>query len=94
MHPDEATDSIVDTALKFNKPFAIVPCCVFGLDFPNRRLPDGGKVVSYEDLVAYLMAKDPSIQKTFLPFHGKNLVLYREHAAAATEAEAGDETMK
>jgi hypothetical protein len=28
MHPDEATEIIIDTALKFNKPFAVVPCCV------------------------------------------------------------------
>jgi len=29
LHPDQATDSIVDFALQFNKPFAVVPCCVF-----------------------------------------------------------------
>ena len=28
MHPDEATEEIVDMALSL-KPFAIVPCCVF-----------------------------------------------------------------
>jgi hypothetical protein len=29
LHPDQATEAIVDTALRWNKPFAIVPCCVF-----------------------------------------------------------------
>ena len=29
MHPDQATEAIVDFALCENKPFAIVPCCVF-----------------------------------------------------------------
>lgn len=29
LHPDQATDSIVDFALQFGKPFAVVPCCVF-----------------------------------------------------------------
>jgi len=29
MHPDEATEEIVDTAVQMRKPFAIVPCCVF-----------------------------------------------------------------
>ncbi|CAI5725922.1 unnamed protein product [Hyaloperonospora brassicae] len=77
VHPDEATDSIVEVAIKFNKPFAIVPCCVFGQKFPNRRLADGSKVVSYGDLIEYLVAKHPTIDKAFLPFDGKNLVLFR-----------------
>lgn len=29
MHPDQATDAIVDFALACSKPFAVVPCCVF-----------------------------------------------------------------
>ena len=29
LHPDQATDSIVDFAMQFGKPFAVVPCCVF-----------------------------------------------------------------
>ena len=29
LHPDEATEAIVDCALAHNKPFAVVPCCVF-----------------------------------------------------------------
>ncbi|KAF4128685.1 putative C3H1-type domain-containing protein [Phytophthora infestans] len=77
MHPDEATDSIFDVAIKFNKPFAVVPCCVFGQKFPHRRRADGSKVVSYENLVEYLAAKHPEIEKAFLPFDGKNLVLFR-----------------
>jgi len=36
MHPDQATESIVDFALHFNKPFAVIPCCVFPRLFPNR----------------------------------------------------------
>ncbi|GMF30373.1 unnamed protein product [Phytophthora lilii] len=77
MHPDEATDPIFDVAIKFVKPFAVVPCCVFGQKFPDRRLADGSKVLSYENLVEYLTAKHPDIEKAFLPFDGKNLVLYR-----------------
>lgn len=77
MHPDEATDAIFDVAIKLNKPFAVVPCCVFGNKFPDRRLPDGSKVLSYEHLVEYLTAKHPDIEKAFLPFDGKNLVLFR-----------------
>lgn len=29
LHPDQATDSIVDFAMQYGKPFAVVPCCVF-----------------------------------------------------------------
>ncbi|KAF8975290.1 hypothetical protein BGZ46_009224 [Entomortierella lignicola] len=39
LHPDQATEVIVRTALKYGKPFAIIPCCVFGRDNPHRRLP-------------------------------------------------------
>jgi hypothetical protein len=77
MHPDEATDAIIDVALQLDKPFVVVPCCVFGQTFPHRRKPDGGRVVSFEDLVEYLLAKSPDIQRAFLPIDGKNMVLYR-----------------
>uniref|UniRef100_K3WHT4 C3H1-type domain-containing protein n=1 Tax=Globisporangium ultimum (strain ATCC 200006 / CBS 805.95 / DAOM BR144) TaxID=431595 RepID=K3WHT4_GLOUD len=97
MHPDEATDAIIDVAILYDKPFVLVPCCVFGHKFPERVVPGtGNKVVSYEDLVAYLMAKHPDIQQAFLPFDGKNLVLYRQSIAAeAAQAKTtGDETEK
>jgi len=29
MHPDEATEAVIDTSLRLGKPFAILPCCVF-----------------------------------------------------------------
>lgn len=48
MHPDEATEPIVDVATKLNKPFAIVPCCVFPTLFPDRVLRDGTKVILQE----------------------------------------------
>ncbi|KAE8991675.1 hypothetical protein PF006_g22770 [Phytophthora fragariae] len=86
MHPDEATDSIFDVAIKFNKPFAVVPCCVFGQKFPDRRLADGSKVLSYENLVEYLAAKHPDIEKAFLPFDGKNLVLFRRPQAGEQQS--------
>eukprot|EP00884_Botryococcus_braunii_P010341 jgi/Botrbrau1/19308/Bobra.0073s0047.1 len=38
LHPDQATDPILEFALAFGKPFAIIPCCVFARQFPHRRL--------------------------------------------------------
>jgi hypothetical protein len=77
LHPDEATDTIVDTAVAKRIPFVIVPCCVFFRLFPNRRKPGSKDPVStHADLLEYLMAKDESIQRTTLPFQGANVVLW------------------
>lgn len=78
MHPDQATEHIIDTALALKKPFAVVPCCVFTKLFPHRRTPSGEEVRSYEDLICYLQNKDPGIQKELLPYDcGRNVVLYK-----------------
>jgi hypothetical protein len=81
LHPDEATDAIVDMAVNNKIPLVIVPCCVFCRLFPHRKMPGpngGGAMVStYQDLLVYLQAKDPTIQKGTLPFVGANTVLYR-----------------
>lgn len=78
MHPDEATEAIVDCALAGNKPFAIVPCCVFTTLFPDRKLSNGKSVRTLDDFYTYLCAKDPSILRTTLPdLPGCNVVLYK-----------------
>ena len=66
----------MDVALATGTPFAVVPCCVFPRLFPDRRQPDGTPVVSYGDFVAFLRAKHPAIEVAWLPFRGKNKVLY------------------
>lgn len=71
LHPDEVTEPIVDYALKFGKPFAVVPCCVFA------HLFDRPHVSSYHKFCDYLANKDPSIRIDFLPVDGKNKVIYR-----------------
>eukprot|EP01116_Phalansterium_solitarium_P007216 TRINITY_DN19757_c0_g1_i1.p1 TRINITY_DN19757_c0_g1~~TRINITY_DN19757_c0_g1_i1.p1 ORF type:complete len:208 (+),score=68.82 TRINITY_DN19757_c0_g1_i1:874-1497(+) len=76
MHPDQATDLIVDLALKHRKPFALVPCCVFNHVFPQRRTPSGDEVLRYAQLIDYLQAKHPRIQTAYLDFVGRNKVLY------------------
>jgi hypothetical protein len=44
LHPDGATDAIVEFALQTGKPFAIIPCCIFSKQFPNRRTASGSTV--------------------------------------------------
>mmetsp|Transcript_35048 Transcript_35048/g.88544 ORF Transcript_35048/g.88544 Transcript_35048/m.88544 type:complete len:171 (-) Transcript_35048:209-721(-) len=75
MHPDEATEDLVDEALKMQKPFAVVPCCVFYKTHPGREV-DGQQVRSWEQFCDYLQRKDPRIQRAALPFSGRNVVLY------------------
>lgn len=78
MHPDEATDPIVEISLRRNKPFAIVPCCVYWRLFPHRRTRDGEQVRSVEQLGEYLVDLAPKgkIRKAELDFPGRNTVLY------------------
>ena len=76
MHPDEATDAVIDSALKAERPFAVVPCCVFPRLFNSRRLFGGGGVTTYMGLIRFLREKDGRIQAARLPFQGRNIVLY------------------
>ena len=75
------TEAIVDFALRFGRPFAVVPCCVFACEFPGRRSRDGAPVVSYSQFVRYLCDKveatpGRAVHREFLPLKGKNLVIY------------------
>jgi len=78
MHPDEATEHIVDVALQMNLPFAVVPCCVFPRENTFRVHPrTGGAVQTYEDFVEYLCAKAPTrISTATLDFEGRNIVVF------------------
>lgn len=76
MHADQATEPIVDTALKLGKAFAVVPCCVFGHENRHRRLSNGQPVATTQDLIQYLCEKDERIQKSYLGFEGKNVVVH------------------
>lgn len=76
LHPDQATEPIVDLALSLGKPFAVVPCCVFPTENPHRKLSDGTPVVTYAQFITYLRAKHPEIEVEFLPLQGANQVLF------------------
>lgn len=75
MHPDQATEAIVDFALLCNKPFAIIPCCVCSKQF-TKRMHNGKVVKNYEELIDHLLSKSDKIQTAILPFSGKNKVLF------------------
>ena len=89
LHPDEATEAIVDVALRTGAAFAVVPCCVFPSLFAWRRLENGGDprasgsgdpVVSYDDFCTYLQQKVHRAGRRcdmgFLNLQGKNRVLF------------------
>ncbi|KAI8096657.1 uncharacterized protein BX664DRAFT_324552 [Halteromyces radiatus] len=81
LHADQATEPIVDTAIQLGKPFAVVPCCVFGRENLHRRLISGAPVATTKDLIQYLCEKDTGvyggkIQTAYLDFEGKNQVVY------------------
>ena len=78
MHPDGATEAIVDFALAAGIPFAVVPCCVYSRDFPRRVDESGRPIRNLERFIAYLKAKAPPgrIATQILPFEGKNVVVY------------------
>ncbi|KAL3154156.1 hypothetical protein ABBQ32_013679 [Trebouxia sp. C0010 RCD-2024] len=77
IHPDQAAEPIIDFAQRTGRPFAMVPCCVYPMEFPRRRLPDGTWVRKYEQLIEYLISRDPHhIKVATLPFEGRNQVVY------------------
>lgn len=84
LHPDQATGEIVFAAVANRQPFAVVPCCVFPGRFARRRLRRTGQhVQSAEELCQYLMemcrAGGGLPQREWLPFKGRNAVVYCTH---------------
>ena len=80
MHPDEATEPLVDYSLQFSIDFAVIPCCVFSQDFPWRRLRCGVEPTSYQQFCHYLIEKHDGVQSQLLPFIGRNKVLYYKNS--------------
>jgi hypothetical protein len=82
LHPDEATEGIVNWAIEHRRGFCIVPCCVFARLFPGRRLVDPSvaagsrQVRTHQDLCTYLLRKHRGIRCTELNFEGMNTCLW------------------
>ena len=77
LHPDEATEPLLDAALHLGLSLAVIPCCVFSAEFPDRRLRSGETPSSYEDFCDYLTEKSDDLNSDILPFIGRNKVIYR-----------------
>ena len=100
MHPDQATEPIVDAALALGKPFAVVPCCVFPQLYPLRRVPDpaapGGlgarRVATRDDLVSWLRHRGGASAATNrLAVDGANVVVFRRDPGVASGVADGTE---
>ena len=81
LHADGATEAIVDAALKYQKPFVVVPCCVFPTFFVHRQVMDPTTntmraVRSHDQFCMYLLAKDPRFRLEILPFEGRNVAIW------------------
>jgi len=81
LHADGATEAIVDAALQYNKPFCVVPCCVFPNLFRSRKVENEatGEMVpvrSHEQFCKYLADKDERFQTEILPFEGRNVAIW------------------
>ena len=76
----QATEAAVDLALALSVPFCVVPCCVFPAEFIERQNPDGTRLRTYQQLLAYLLRKSNNIHQADLNFPftetSKNRVLY------------------
>lgn len=75
MHPDQATEPIIDFAIEFKKPFAVVPCCVFPDLFKHRRDRQGKLVTQRASLVEYIADKTGG-EVEYLDIEGANQVVF------------------
>lgn len=86
MHCDEATEPLVRAAIRHGKPFAVAPCCVFPRLFAHRRLRSGGRVLTYDAFCTWLCELCPGSEVAYLPFQGRNRVIFRRPAPIQAHA--------
>jgi hypothetical protein len=68
LHPDEATEPAIRSAIALGTQFAIVPCCPYPIDGIRR---------SEANWLEYLASLSPDVETATLPIDGANRVLYR-----------------
>ena len=69
MHPDQATEGVVEAGLRHGIPFAVVPCCVFAHLDPRRP-------TTYEGFLEHLAGENDGVRRTRLNFRGRDTVLF------------------
>ena len=69
MHPDQATEDVVEAGLRHGIPFAVVPCCVFAHLDPRRP-------TTYEGFLEHLAGKNDGVRRARLNFRGRDTVLF------------------
>lgn len=88
MHADGATECIVHAGLTYQKPFIVVPCCVFPNLFAQRTITvvddDDDQqqrtiqVRTHDQFCDYLERMDERFERVVLPFEGRNVgILWR-----------------
>ena len=79
LHPDQATEPLVDCSLKLQIPFAVIPCCVFSHENPHRLLKNGLVPNTYETFCEFLLQKANAnvLLTEHLAFQGRNKVIYK-----------------
>lgn len=80
LHSDGATEAIVDASLAYQKPFVVVPCCVFPNLFPQRKvvMTEGAESIpvrTHEHFCQFLLDKHPDFKLEILPFEGRNTAI-------------------
>lgn len=73
LHPDQATEYIIDYCLKYKKPFAVIPCCVF---FKSKLFKHRKHIKTYQKFIQFLINKNKQIKQKQLGFPGRNICLY------------------
>ena len=79
LHADGATEAIVKAALEYQKPFVVVPCCVFPNFFTSRQIEENGTLVpvrSHPQFCQYLALQDPRFKMEAVPFEGRNVAIW------------------
>lgn len=99
MHPDGATEAIINTSLRLGVPFAILPCCFSQKLFPKRTQHDGKKLKdtsavnpyqSYSIFCQHLLKMAPiglRFEVENLPFQGRNKLIYFSNYACQAVAQ-------
>ena len=89
LHPDQATGAIVDCGLVMNKPWAVVPCCVFPSRYPHRLDRSGKTARTTGQLVEHLMGRAAGTRRATLPCEGASDTVWWKPPDGYIESQGG-----